>query len=54
MGLKTDENEKIVKIVYLYILRILKGGKNAFGYKKLGVGSIICHPMRIIGKNIYL
>lgn len=43
--------KKIVKIVYLYILRILKGGKNAFGYKKLGVGSIICHPMRIIGKK---
>lgn len=43
--------KKIVKIVNLYILRILKGGKNAFGYKKLGVGSIICHPMRIIGKK---
>lgn len=43
--------KKIIKTIYLYILRVTKGGRNAFGYKKMGSGSVVCHPMRIIGKK---
>jgi hypothetical protein len=43
--------KKWMKSICYYCFRIIKGGKFAFGYKHIGYNSVICHPLRVIGKK---
>lgn len=42
--------QKIKKLYYI-VLRIIKGGVHAFGYASIGDYTVICKPMRVIGKK---
>jgi acetyltransferase-like isoleucine patch superfamily enzyme len=45
------ELKRIIKPIYYMYIRIVKGGRHAFGYRHFGSGSVIVAPDRLIGKN---
>lgn len=42
---------KTLKRAYWIYLRIIKGGFASFGFANFGKQSVLCHPMRIVGKK---
>jgi acetyltransferase-like isoleucine patch superfamily enzyme len=43
--------KKIISPIYYFAIRVIRSGKYAFGYKHIGHGSVMCHPLRVVGKK---
>jgi acetyltransferase-like isoleucine patch superfamily enzyme len=43
--------KKIISPIYYFLIRVIRSGKYAFGYKHIGHGSVMCHPFRVVGKK---